>query len=170
MPIAKGTAEMGPSAFTMKGLESGLDLLASVGKPVVITEFNPPSREGKRKGPMPQGLTQEELAAWTVNYFTLVFSKPYTLGLSRWFVADGARGADAGVLTKDGTKKPVYFALKKLLKETWNTDWSGAVTDGKASFRGFYGTYELTADGYAPSRVTYGSAEQRAATVVMQRQ
>ena len=169
MPFREGHPEAGPGAFTMSQLSGGLDLLAAVGKPVVITEFNPPSREGKSaKGRAQGGLTQEELAAWTVNYTTLVFSKPYIRGLSRWFVTDGGRGADAGILTEKGEKKPVYFALRRLLKETWNTDWSGPIRDGQACFRGYYGTYEILVDGYAPAQVACDS-DGRHAEVGMQR-
>ncbi len=167
-PISVGHPRAGPGAFTMKQLDAGLDMLASLGKPVVITEFNPPSRDGNTaKGRAQSGLTPDELAAWTVNYFTLVYSKPYTLGLSRWFVADGARGMDAGLLTEDGQKKPVYFALKKLLKETWHTDWRGSIKDGAAAFRGFYGTYETTVDGYAPTRFSCAAAAERSPRVVL---
>ncbi|MCX7013021.1 MAG: endo-1,4-beta-xylanase [Candidatus Sumerlaeota bacterium] len=170
MPIRAGHPDAGPGAFTMKKLDAGLDLLASVGKPIVITEFNPPSRDGKRaEGEGQAGLTQDELAAWTVNYTTLVFSKPYTRGLSRWYVVDGGRGVDAGILTEKGEKKPVYHALRKLFKETWNTDWTGPLTLGKASFRGFYGTYEATVDGYLPARFTCGSSDECAAKVVLKR-
>lgn len=168
MPIAVGHPKAGPGAFTMSKIDAGLEMLASLGKPVVITEFNPPSRDGNiNQGAGQSGLTEEELAAWSVNYYTLVFSKPYTLGLSRWFVLDQARGMDAGVLTEEGEKKPAYYALKKLLKETWHTEWRGSVTNGQASFRGFYGTYEVSAPGYAPVRFDCASAGETAPRVVL---
>ena len=170
MPFREGHPEGGPGAFTMRPLSAGLDLLAAVGKPVVVTEFNPPSREGHSgKSLSKAGLTPEELAAWTVNYTTLVFSKPYMRGLSRWFVVDEGRGADAGILTANGEKKPVYFALRKLLKETWNTDWTGPLKEGQAAFRGYYGTYEILVKGYAPAQVTCSTFDQRVAKIAMRR-
>ncbi|MCX7012678.1 MAG: endo-1,4-beta-xylanase [Candidatus Sumerlaeota bacterium] len=153
-PFQQGHPEAGPGAFTMKKLGEGLDLLASVGKPVAITEFSPPSRSNKSKNPNQPRLSDEEVAAWTVNYYTLAFSHPSVQGITRWFVIDnlGGRGMDAGLVTELGEKKPAYYALKKLLTETWSTAWQGALADGQASFRGFYGAYEVAVDGYEPAR------------------
>lgn len=153
MPPHRG----GPGAFTMAKLSEGLDHLASLGKPIVITEFNPPSRNRKRRHqPDQPRLSDEEIAAWQVNYYTLVFSKPYVKAMSRWFTVDelGGRGMDAGLVTKDGQLKPAYYALRKLFKEDWNTDCIGVPANGTATFRGFYGTYDVTADGYKPATIT----------------
>ena len=53
-------------------------------------------------------------------------------------------GAPAGLLRKDMSPKPAYNVLKKLTQEDWRTETS-LTTDanGKATFRGFYGEYEL---------------------------
>ena len=144
----------GPDAFRMKAIEEGLDHLASLSKPIYITEFNPPSRDGKKKTPDQARLSDEEVAAWSDNFYTLVFSKPYLRELTRWFVIDtvGGRGIDAGLVTLDGKKKPSYFALKKLLTETWSTRWKGQLSGGSVSLRGFYGTYEARAAAGAPAR------------------
>ena len=40
--------------------------------------------------------------------------------------------------------------MKKLLKETWNTNWSGIPNNGMVSFRGYYGIYEAKVSGYMP--------------------
>jgi len=111
MPISEGHPQAGSGAFTMKVIGDCLDHLATLGKPIHITEFNPPSRMKKRKGPQPR-LSDEEIAAWEVNYYTLVFSKPYIHQLTRWFVIDGYGGnaIDGGLVTVDGRKKPNYYA------------------------------------------------------------
>lgn len=149
MPIQEGHPQGGPGTFTMKVISDCLDHLATLGKPIHITEYNPPSRMKNRKGPQP-GLSDEEIAAWTTNYYTLIFSKPSIHQLTRWYVIDGMGGnaQDGGLITVDGKKKPNYFALKKLLKETWSTEWKGKLNKGKASFRGFYGKYRIKIPGY----------------------
>ena len=169
-PFQQGSKTAGANAFTMKKLEGGLRFLASVGKPVVITEYSPPSRSTLRPHVESQPrLSDAEIAAWSVNYYTLVFSQPYVRGLTRWFVIDnlGGYGVDAGLVTKTGDKKPEYFALRKLLKETWNTDWTGPIQDGQASFRGFYGTYQVLAEGYQPAKFSCSGPGETSAKVVL---
>lgn len=153
-PFQEGHRAGGPGAFTMKALEEGLDRLATLGKPIHVTEFSPPSRNNQRKGPQPR-LSDEEVAAWTVNFYTLVFSKPYARQITRWFVIDemGGRGMDAGLLTLAGERKPAYLALRRLLKEEWTTAWQGPLRDGAAAFRGFFGKYEARVAGYQPVRL-----------------
>ena len=137
----------------MKIISDCLDHLATLGKPIHITEYNPPSRMKKRKRPQPR-LSDEEIAAWEVNYYTLAFSKPYIQQLTRWFVINGYGGnaIDGGLVTSDGRRKLNYYALKKLLKETWNTKWKGTTINGRVSFRGFFGSYEAKLLGYRPVR------------------
>jgi hypothetical protein len=151
MPFSEGHAASGKGAFSMAILEQGLDALAGIGKPIHITEFSAPSRNNKRWGPQPR-LSDEEVAAWQNNYYTLAFSKPYVRQITRWFVIDelGGRGVDAGLITKSGDLKPAYGSLKRLLNTDWHTTWSGAADDGVVAFRGFHGTYEIvTAAGKA---------------------
>ena len=76
-------------------------------------------------------------------------------GLSRWFTIDnlGGRGMDAGVVREDGSLKPNYFALEKLIKEEWHTRWEGELVAGKAAFEGFFGTYRVRVNGFRPATV-----------------
>ena len=62
-------------------------------------------------------------------------------------MADGENYYRGGLLRFDMSEKPAYKRIKHLIKEVWNTDENVAVKDGKATFRGFYGEYEVTADG-----------------------
>jgi hypothetical protein len=130
----------------MAVLDKGFDRMGTSGKPVHITEFSPPSRDNKRSNPQPR-LSDDEVAAWQVNYYTIAFSKPFVEEITRWFVVDelGGRGIDAGLITRDGQLKPAYYALRKLLKETWSTAAEVPIRNGSASFRGFYGDYEVRA-------------------------
>jgi len=167
MPFEEGTPEFGPRTFMMDEINRGLEQMSQLGKPMVITEFNPPSRNNKNDDPDQPGLTNEEIAAWEQNFYTLLFSKPYIEGISRWFTVDnlGGRGMDAGVLTEEGVLKPNYFALKKLIKEKWHTRWEGTV-DGELSFRGFYGVYKININGYQEMDV-YLVPGKKSRTVVL---
>ena len=171
MPISEGHPQAGPGAFTMKVISDCLDHLATLGKPIHITEYNPPSRMKTRRGHQP-GLSEEEIAKWTVNYYTLVFSKPYINQLTRWFVIDGCGGnaQDGGLVAVDGRKKQSYYALKKLLKETWTTRWKGRLKDGQVSFRGFFGEYEAKVSGYKPVRFKLYSDDARNIAVRLEKE
>ena len=157
-PFREGNQRGGPDAFVIRAVEKGLDhMAAKLGKPIHITEFGPPSRTRWMGDPANQdGLTDEEVAAWSTNFYTMAFSKPYIKEITRWFIVDdvgGRGGVDAGLVTFAGEKKASYYALKKLLKEDWATQWEGRTRKGKVSFRGFWGHYEVVAPGYETVRV-----------------
>ena len=149
----------GKERFTMAGVSKALDKMASVGRPVVITEFNGPSRNNKEPKAAQDKLwtmSDAENSAWQINYYKLAFSKPYVVELTRWYQVDNmnGRGMDAGIIDGKGEKKRIYYDLKKLIKEEWHTRVDGR-TDGKGvlAFRGFYGDYDIRVDGYKPARV-----------------
>lgn len=164
-PFEEGTPKFGPRTFMMDEINRGIEQMASLGKPIVITEFNPPSRNNKNKNPNQPRISDEEIAAWETNFYTLMFSKPYMKGVSRWFTIDnlGGRGMDAGVVTEAGQLKPNYFALQTLIKQKWHTRWEGKPVGGKVSFEGYYGTYRLNVPGFKDVIVdlTANSPDQR---------
>ena len=61
----------------------------------------------------------------------------------------GWLNAPAGLLRKEGSNTPVYDELLKLVKGEWWTGPSRLMTDkdGKLTFDGFPGDYELTYEG-----------------------
>ncbi len=150
--MRQGNLQGGPDAFQMKAIDRGLDAPAAFNLPVHITEFDPPSRNGKimDRYPNQPRMSDEESAAWQVNFYTLAFSKPHIKEVTRWFIVDGVGGnsLDGGLVRADGTKKPAYHALKKLIQEAWHTRWSGKADDGKVILRGFFGTYEVKVAGH----------------------
>lgn len=162
-PFQEGSAEFGPRTFMMDEISRGIELIGSLGKPIVITEFNPPSRSNKSKWPDQPRLSDEEIAAWEANFYTLMFSKPYVKGISRWFTIDnlGGRGMDAGMVSEAGELKPNYFALKKLIKDDWHTELSVAPSRGAASFRGFYGKYRVKVSGFEDAVVSFTQGHER---------
>lgn len=151
----QGDKRYGEDAFTMGAVSDALDMLGEVGKPVVITEFNGPSRrrnvDGSDEYPS-WTLSDEENADWQINFYRLAFSKPYVHEITRWFLVDGlgGTGLDAGVIDKDGHKKAIYDKLNHLINEEWDTDVTVPVKEGKAAFRGFFGKYRVCMPGYKP--------------------
>lgn len=160
LPYQQGTRAT-PNAFTMKLVDEGFNRLAGLGKPIHITEFTPPARNAERPATQP-GLTPEEVAAWATNFYTLAFSKPYIGQIIWWQVVDGlgSRATDAGLLDKAGNQKPAYDAVKQLLKEDWSTHWQGQLTNSAASFRGFFGQYEVQVPGFKPARYWIKSGDK----------
>ena len=146
----EGTKEWGSRTFMMDEINRGMEQMAALGKPIIIAEFNPPSRSNRNNNPNQPRLSDDEIAAWEVNFYTLMFSKPYINGITRWFTIDnlGGRGMDAGIVSEQGVLKPNYFALKKLIKEKWHTKWKGKLGTEKIEFRGFCGKYKITAEGF----------------------
>ena len=49
-----------------------------------------------------------------------------------------------GLVRFDMTPKPAYYAIKNLIEKKWHTE-TDVVTnkDGKASFKGFFGKYDV---------------------------
>ena len=92
-------------------------------------------------------------------------------GLAHWQVVDGygGRATDAGVLDKQGNQTPSYTALRRLLKQEWTTDWQGDITDGAATFRGFFGLYGVRIPGFRPARVWLRANDKNEAVLKLQR-
>ena len=158
------------TVITMDRINAGFEHFARFDKEMVITEYDPPTVMRERKDLYHHRLTPEEQAAWSVNFYTLAFSKPYISGLSRWAMSDRqGEKVDAGLLFADGRKKPEYFALKELLRKKWSTRWQGELdAKGRTRFRGFFGTYEAKIAGFKPIRfsVTTTSNPEVLLTVV----
>ncbi|MBN2118068.1 MAG: endo-1,4-beta-xylanase [Anaerolineales bacterium] len=90
---------------------------------------------------------EERQAREAIEFYTTLFAHPRVEGITWWSLSDGGwLNAPAGLLRSDGSSKPAYEELLKLVKGEW---WSGPTrftTDenGKIQFTGFLGDYELT--------------------------
>lgn len=131
------------------------DQYAKLGLPMQITEMTLPAYTGS------QG--DEELQAEMLSMLYRVwFSMEKMDKIIYWNLQDGyawnAKPGDmafgenyfgGGLLHFDGSEKPAYRCLRKLLQEEWHTAVQGATKEGTLSFRGFYGEYEarVTAGG-----------------------
>jgi hypothetical protein len=78
--------------------------------------------------------------------YRILFEHPLVQAITTWDFTDGAwLKAPSGFVRLDGTKKPSFEMLKKLVKEEWWTD-TVVTTDenGWANVEAFKGNYELS--------------------------
>ncbi|MDX9867417.1 MAG: endo-1,4-beta-xylanase, partial [Kiritimatiellia bacterium] len=114
-------------------------------RPLYISEITIPTT-------LASGAEGEALQACAVeNLYRLWFSVPAMAGITYWNLCDGAAWKTegrtlAGLLDPQMREKPAYQTLCRLIQREWNTQ-AQTVSDaqGKASFRGFYGTYDVVA-------------------------
>lgn len=137
-------------------LYSVLDRYAKLGKKIQITEMTLPAYS-------PETEDEEVQAELLKNVYSVFFSHPAMEAIIYWNVVDGyAAFAPQGDMTKgenvyhggllsfDFRKKKAFDMLNHLFKQEWHTEVETATDDGgKASFRGFYGDYDISviADG-----------------------
>ncbi len=90
----------------------------------------------------PEG-EERQLKEWKEMY-EILFDHPLVEAITGWDFVDGAwLGAPSGLVRKDGTAKPAYYELKRLVKEEWTTDYTVHTdSDGYAEVTGFKGNYE----------------------------
>lgn len=97
----------------------------------------------------PEG--EERQAEQAVQHYKTLFSHPLIQGHTWWNLADGGwLGAPAGLIRKDGSSKPAYDEVMKLVKDEWWTAPTTLRTDaaGRARFNGWLGDYEIRVDGH----------------------
>ncbi len=93
----------------------------------------------------PEG--EERQAREMAEMYTILFSHPSVEAITGWDFNDGCwLGAPSGVVRKDNSEKPAYYALKDLIHGEWETHLD-LTTDGEGyvSFTGFRGGYHLLA-------------------------
>lgn len=125
-----------------------LDHYATLGKELHITEFTPTSGEAKITGSHVSGIWDEAAQAeYAERFFRICFAHENVVALTWWDLCErGAWLKGGGLLHKDLSPKKVYTALKKLIHEEWSTRRTGrSDSGGRFAFRGFHGTYTVTA-------------------------
>jgi hypothetical protein len=93
---------------------------------------------------------EERQAEQTIQHYKTLFVHPLVEGITWWDSSDGGwLNAPAGLLRKDGSVKPAYEELMKLIKGEWWIAPTKLTTDanGQIQFHGFLGEYELDVDG-----------------------
>lgn len=94
----------------------------------------------------PEG--EERQAREWEEMYTMLFEEPSVQAITGWDFADGAwLGAPSGLIRRDNSEKPAYYKLQELIHDTWTTDLKLTTdAEGKVSFEGFKGEYEVRAD------------------------
>lgn len=95
----------------------------------------------------PEG--EQQQSEWIEEFYTQIFENhPQVTAITNWDFNDGAwLNAPSGLIRRDGTVKPAYYTLKKLIKEKWTT--KGTVktdNNGYAEIEGFKGMYQWTSN------------------------
>lgn len=89
---------------------------------------------------------EERQAEEVVKHYRTLFAHPLVEGITWWDFTDGKwLNAPGGLVRKDGSAKPAYDELLKLVKGEWWVAPTNFVTDenGKVEFCGFFGDYKL---------------------------
>jgi len=100
----------------------------------------------------PEGESRQ--AEETIQHYKTLFSHPLVEGITWWDISDGGwLNAPAGLIRKDGSSKPAYEELMKLVKGEWWLAPTKLRTDvnGQIHFSGFLGEYALTYANYQKS-------------------
>ncbi|MEZ0536628.1 endo-1,4-beta-xylanase [Caldicellulosiruptoraceae bacterium PP1] len=93
---------------------------------------------------------EERQAKEVEMHYRTLFAHPLVESITWWDFTDGAwLKAPSGLIRKDGTAKPAYEVLKKLIKDEWWTKPIKTSTDdeGCVVFLGFLGEYEVEIEG-----------------------
>ncbi len=144
----------------MDKLHEVLERFASFGMPMHFTENTFVS--GDLMPPHIVDLNDWQVPEWPTtpegedrqadNLLTMVdtlFAHPLVEAFTNWDFTDGAwLGAPAGLLRKDGSRKPSFEALKQRVRGDWHTKLE-LMTDenGACRVEGFRGQYALACDG-----------------------
>lgn len=90
---------------------------------------------------------EERQAVETVTHYRTLFTHPLVEGITWWDLSDGNwLNAPSGLIRRDGSTKPAYEELLKLIKGEWWLSPTRVDTDaeGCLQFSGYPGTYEIT--------------------------
>jgi endo-1,4-beta-xylanase len=137
----------GTTWLSPNDIYKGLDEIAKLGLDIHITEFDVDTANLPIKGTYRQGVWNEQTQAeYYEMFYRTAFSYPNVKAISTWsFMDPGWRKTNCGLVRPDLSPKPVYETLDRLINEEWRTNLETKSDSGGAvSFRGFYGTYEVT--------------------------
>ena len=157
----------------LEKLHTVLDRFAQFGLPIHFTEntlisghLMPPEIVDLNDYKIPEWPStpefEERQAREVTEMYTELFAHPLVQAITTWDLTDGKwLGAPSGVMTKENVRKPVFYALKKLIHEDWETH-TELVTDeqGAAVLHGFKGNYRLSSDGGSAELALLESADE----------
>ncbi len=161
--------EMTRKTYNPEKLYEFMDMYSEFNKPLQITEITIPAYSNDAEDEKIQAELLE-------NLYTIWFSHPNVEQIIYWNLIDGYAFVDdpnpekikksqgdmtlgenyyyGGLLRFDMSKKPAFETLQNLIKHKWHTEEEFVTNDGTASFRGFFGKYnlEITVDGKTVTR------------------
>jgi endo-1,4-beta-xylanase len=108
----------------------------------------------------PQG--EDRQAEETLLHYKTLFAHPLVEGITWWDMSDGGwLNAPAGLLRRDGSSKPAYDELLKLIKGEWWVTPVKRITDdhGEIQFGGCPGEYGLS---YAGKQISFTVTRENA--------
>ncbi len=122
------------------------DELGRLGLPLHITEFIPQSGGKEITGDYRKGKWDEQAQAeFAEQMYRLAFGHPAVVSITWWAVHDKIVWLKGGgFLDAELNPKPAYLMLDKLINQEWKTNFAARTDpDGKVSFRGFFGLYNV---------------------------
>ena len=133
--------------FSPEKVRTTLDRLGGLGYPLHVTEFIPQSAGKPITGGWREGTwTEEAQAEFAEQFYQLCFGHPAVVSINWWGLSDRQIWLPGGgLLHEDYEPKPVYTRLKDLIRRQWQTSLTGKTDEkGQVTFRGFYGSYDVT--------------------------
>jgi GH35 family endo-1,4-beta-xylanase len=125
-----------------------LEMYAGLGIPIHVTEIHQPCSERAIQGGWREGTWSEKAQTeYVAQLYRLFFGHPSVVSINYWGFSERTIWLKGGGLVDEEYRpKPVFDALKRLIKGEWTTPPISATTDaeGKVSFRGFHGTYRVS--------------------------
>jgi endo-1,4-beta-xylanase len=110
----------------------------------------------------PEG--EERQVEQTIQHYKTLFAHPLVEGITWWNLSDGGwLNAPAGLIREDGSIKPAYEELMKLIKGEWWVSLKELRTNanGEIHFSAFHGQYKLSIGGKQSSvTITKGKETQ----------
>ena len=113
----------------------------------------------------PEG--EQRQAEEAILHYQTLFGHPLVAGITWWDLSDGGwLNAPAGLLRRDGSRKPAYDALMGLIKGEWWLAPTTFITDGNGEiqFSGYLGDYELA---YGGKRAAFTLTREKATTITI---
>jgi GH35 family endo-1,4-beta-xylanase len=148
--------------FSPEKVRTTLDRLGELGYPLHITEYIPQSGGKPITGGWREGTwTEEAQAEFAEQFYKLCFGHPAVVSINWWGLSDRQIWLPGGgLLREDYEPKPVYTRLKDLIHRQWQTNLTAKTDEkGQVTFRGFYGSYDVTiaADNRPPHKYQIAS-------------
>ncbi|WP_250442907.1 endo-1,4-beta-xylanase [Actinotalea sp. C106] len=107
---------------------------------------------------------EERQAQEIERHYRTLLSHPQVESITYWGITDDGAwlGAPAGLVRQDGTPKPAYEVLRRLIKGEWWLSPTPMRTDddGRVAVSGWRGDYEVSARGGSTTLVLDGEPQQ----------